>query len=393
MPRDTATPQEITAIEHTKRGYGLWRGEVIHPDDPRMDAIIASGDPITDTKGFGLRYVPVRGAGRVAHFRAHDPEMLGKALDAAFPSVHDAVVRLVAEDIRAGGYDALVRWCAAGSLPERFEVAEVTVEKDVRASGKNYRPDISVWHSEGGRVELEVVNTHPPDGGRLKAAWGEGHFVLTLGIRDVVEKIVFSESRGVVPEDTELRALLGLRRFRLCGGEGGARDTADVVWRDLNLSAYAMQLRAELRKAYWTDQRFVVVPFTTCICTTFSEVDDSRDVMGEFYGVLHSHIQGHKDAVAGSRWVRHVRSIAAEITQPHPSLDLTSKTSETFLDSFSLACREPPGVRRLRYALCAVWHIRLQHLILAAHFLESILFCDAPHERNNPLHIDERGIK
>jgi hypothetical protein len=73
MPRGTQQTQGITALEHTKRGYGLWRGEVIHPDDPRMDEIIASGYPITDTKGFGLHYVPVRGAGRIAHFRAHDP--------------------------------------------------------------------------------------------------------------------------------------------------------------------------------------------------------------------------------------------------------------------------------------------------------------------------------
>jgi hypothetical protein len=250
MPRDDQNTQApvraITAIEDTKRGYGLWRGEVIHPDDPRMDEIVASGDPITDTKGFGLRYMPVRGAGRVAHFRAHDPEKLGQALDRAFPLVHDAVVRLVAEDIRAGGYDSLARWCAGGSLPGRFDVAEVSVEKWVSASGRRYVPDISVRHPASGRIELEVVNTHLPDGGRLAAAWGDGHVVLTLGIRGVVENIVFSEARGVVPDDAALRALLGLRKFRLCGGEDGAREHMATVWRDLDMAVYGEELAGRL---------------------------------------------------------------------------------------------------------------------------------------------------
>lgn len=254
MPRDNSDMQApvrgITAIENTKRGYGLWRGEVIHPDDPRMDHIIASGDPITDTKGFGLRYIAKRGPRIVSHFAVHDSEKFSEVLDRVFEeSAHDAVVRLVAEDIRRGGYDALVRWCAGGSLPGRFTVAEVSVEKRVSAGGRRYAPDISVWHPAGGRVELEVVNTHPPDGGRLEAAWGDGHVVLTLGIRDVVEKIVFSEARGVVPDDAKLRTLLGLRKFRLCGGEDGARERMAVVWRDLDMAVYADELAGRLKVA------------------------------------------------------------------------------------------------------------------------------------------------
>lgn len=254
-PKDTGAQVGLTAPEDTKRGYGLWRGEVIHPADPRMDDILASGDPITDTKGLGLRYTPVRGASRIEHFRA-SADQLSAALDEVFPDVHDAVVRLVAEDVQARGFEALKDWCVSAALPDPFEVWEVRTE--MRCDG--YRPDICVRHPEGGQIELEVVNTHAPESARLDKAWGAGHIVLSLRIRDVVEQIVFSAGRGVVPEDGELRALLRGRRFRLCGQSYLPRAVVHR-WRDLNLAAYAQTLLAELAQEWETYNAEILRPF------------------------------------------------------------------------------------------------------------------------------------
>lgn len=247
--RLTEQTRTRTALEDTKRGYGLWRGEVIHPADPRMDAITASNDPITDTKGLGLRYIPVRGPHVLPHFRVHDPEKFSAVLDRMYPAIHDAVVRIVAEDVRAGGFEALARWCVGGVLPEPFAVAGVDVEGRCEAGGVHYRPDVSVLHPEGGRIELEVVNTHAPEARRLEAAWDAGHIILSLRIRDLVEDVVFSEGRGAVPEDSVLREMLRGRRFRLCGC-GRVPETVQALWRDLNLAGYAGELRAAIR-SYW----------------------------------------------------------------------------------------------------------------------------------------------
>jgi hypothetical protein len=244
MTTEVLSVQARTAIDDTKRGYGLWRGEVLHPASPRVAAALASGEPITDTKGLGLRYVPVRGDKVIPHFRVHDPEKFSAALDRAFPAVHDAVVRLVAEDVRAGGFAALERWCASGCLPEPFEVWEVRVE--MRCDG--YRPDICVRHPEGGQIELEVINTHAPEKVRLDKAWGAGHIVLSLRIRDLVEALVFSEGRGLVPDDETLRGLLKGRRFALCGRESVPNEV-HAVWRDLNMQAYAVVLGARLSES------------------------------------------------------------------------------------------------------------------------------------------------
>ncbi len=259
-PKDTEAQVGLTAPEDTKRGYGLWRGEVIHPADPRMDEILASGDPITDTKGLGLRYTPVRGSYAVQHFRVNDPDKFSVALDVAFPDVHDVVVRLVAGDIRERGFAALKDWCVSTALPEPFEVWEVRTE--MRCDG--YRPDICVLHTEGGQIELEVVNTHAPEASRLDKAWGAGHIVLSMHIRDVVEKIVFSAGRGVVPEDAELRALMKGKRFRLSGRSQMPRAVAQR-WKDLNLAAYAQTLLGELRQAWATYIAEVVRPLELVI--------------------------------------------------------------------------------------------------------------------------------
>jgi hypothetical protein len=343
------------------------------------------------------------------------PEMLGGALDAAFPSVHDAVVRVVAEDIRAGGYDALARWCAAGSLPERFKVAEVTVEKKVTAEGREYQPDIAVWHSEGGRVELEVVNTHPPDAGRLEAAWCAGHFVLTLGIRDVVEKLVFSEARGVVPDDETLRALLGQRKFRLYGDTGGARETAYVAWRDLNLSAYAMELRAELRAAYWEDRRSVVSILADICCGCMGsdipfEHGDTRAMRGihRMFRALMRAAEGDSENVfparsrhpgsSKQRWsiaAREFREALGHASAPHPDFVRVAAKADVFLDQFDRA-HEPAGVRRLRYTLAAVWYCRKKHLAESADMANSLIGFGHPKggkHRRMPLAATEQGIK
>lgn len=403
----------LTAIEHTKRGYGLWRGEVIHPADARMDAIIASGDPITDTKGLGLRYVAVRGRSVIPHFRVNDPDKFSAALDRAFPAVHDAIVRVVAEDIRTGGYDALARWCEGPALPEAFRVADVAVEKPCCEGGVSYRPDIVVAHGEGGRIELEVVNTHAPEGPRAEAAWAAGHIVLTMRVRDLVEQIVFSEGRDVVPDAAALREMLRGRRFRLAGRE---RVSADVlaIWRDLNLSAYAMELRARLRAGYREDYIGVVeiVEDILAGCAS-SDIDYRRgneralrDVYDRFHvlqwaandkieNVFPPRVKDPRDSK--HRWsiaAREFRERLQAVTAPHPALLRTDAAANAFLDQFDRA-HEPVGARRLRYTVAAVWHCRKRRLQAAADEASMYVGFGNPKNgkhRRHPLMATEEGI-
>lgn len=393
MPYDTEETQAavvngLNAIEHTKRGYGLWRGEVIHPASDMAAKAAESGEPITDTKGLGLRYVLVRGAMVLPHFRVHDPERFSAALDRAFPAVHDAIVRLVADDIRAGGFDALMRWCARSSLPEAFDLAGVFVEKPCDAGGVSYRPDIVAAHSEGGRIELEVVNTHAPGAARCEAAWQAGHLVLSLGVRDLVEQIVFSEGRDVVPDDALLRDMLRGRKFRLAGRER-VGEAVLAVWRDLNLSAYAMSLRSYLRAAYQADAEDVQGPICEILNTVSgSDLDDRVKVRGPLRNLYDSFW-----VLWGGGWAAHDLEMFLErlerASRPHPLLAAASADVEGFLDEFDRAAREPVGVRRLRYCLAAVWHVRKMRLKAAAINAADILELDAA---NCVLNATEEGI-
>jgi hypothetical protein len=409
-----ASVDGLTAIEHTKRGYGLWRGEVIHPADVRMDTIVASGDPITDTKGLGLRYVPVRGERVLPHFRVHDPEKFSAALDLAFPAVHDAIVRLVAADVRAGGYAALARWCDGGALPDTFTVADVTVEKPCSAGGVSYRPDIVVTHGEGGRIELEVVNTHAPEGPRVEAAWAAGHVVLTMRVRDLVEQIVFSDGRDVVPCDEALPGLLRGRRFRLAGRESMGAEVL-AVWRDLNLSEYAMEMREALRAAYRADVRAVTEPIAEIACgVTGSDIEvrvrrDPRlqEVHRLFQLLMAARYSGPESVFTSRqkdpRRIQHLWAIAARdfrealaaASSPCESLVQSDEDASIFLDQFDRASHEPPGIRRLRYAVAAVWYCRKRRLLDAADMANSLInFGDRKNgaHRRHPLVATEEGI-
>jgi hypothetical protein len=354
--------QARTAIDDTKRGYGLWRGEVLHPASPRVAAALASGEPITDTKGLGLRYVPVRGDKVIPHFRVHDPEKFSAALDRAFPAVHDAVVRLVAEDVRAGGFAALERWCASGCLPEPFEVWEVRME--MRCDG--YRPDICVRHPEGGQIELEVINTHAPEKVRLDKAWGAGHIVLSLRIRDLVEALVFSEGRGLVPDDETLRGLLKGRRFALCGRESVPREV-QVVWRDLNLAAYCEHLSFELKTAWRHYYPHLLETVSMLSGGLRSDVDDDgvRDQCDHVYDLLY---QGYEGSVSGFLpfWWNPLMDALKFGCKPSSAFLVRVRQAETFIDAHGIAAdaRSPSAlaVRRLRRRLKAMARIKRRQL-------------------------------
>lgn len=342
-PKDTGAQVGLTAPEDTKRGYGLWRGEVIHPADPRMDEILASGDPITDTKGLGLRYTPVRGGSRVEHFRANT-EQLSAALDGVFPDVHNAVVRLVAEDIRARGFEALKDWCVSSALPEPFEVWEVRTE--MRCDG--YRPDICVRHPEGGQIELEVVNTHAPEAGRLDKAWDAGHIVLSMRIRDVVEKIVFSAGRGVVPEDDELRALLKGKRFRLSGRSQIPRAVAQK-WKDLNLAVYAQTLLSDLTQTWETYNAEIVRPLEKVISgeKVFRRPSARRGRIRAFGEAF------REPPPADARdlcelWGAAIRNTARDILSDNREFMSACRAGEQFCAEWLRASVQPESVRRLK---------------------------------------------
>jgi hypothetical protein len=343
-PKDTEAQVGLTAPEDTKRGYGLWRGEVIHPADPRMDEILASGDLITDTKGLGLRYTPVRGSYAVQHFRVNDPDKFSAALDVAFPDVHDAVVRLVAEDIRERGFAALKDWCVSSALPEPFEVWEVRTE--MRCGG--YRPDICVRHPEGGQIELEVVNTHAPESDRLEKAWGAGHIVLSMRIRDVVEKIVFSAGRGVVPEDDELRALLKGKRFRLSGRSQMPRAVAQK-WKDLNLAAYAQTLLGELTQAWETYNAEIVCPLEKVISgeKVFRRPSARRGRIRAFGEAFQEPPPADAKELCGL-WGAALRNAARDILNDNHELMSACRAGEQFCAEWLRASVQPESVRRLR---------------------------------------------
>lgn len=352
-PKDTEAQVGLTAPEDTKRGYGLWRGEVIHPADPRMDEILASGDPITDTKGLGLRYTPVRGSYAVQHFRVNDPDKFSAALDVAFPDVHDAVVRLVAEDIRERGFAALKDWCVSSALPEPFEVWEVRTE--MRCDG--YRPDICVRHPEGGQIELEVVNTHAPESDRLEKAWGAGHIVLSMRIRDVVEKIVFSAGRGVVPEDDELRALLKGRRFTLCG-RSEVSEEVRAVWRDLNLAAYCEDLSHELKRA-WRVYHYRLSETAVMLGGgTRSAVDceDAKERCEYAYDLIYRRCDGRVSGFLQG-WYRPLLESLRLAFAPDENFLAKLSVAESFLSNFEQARDSDAAgkaAKRLRYRIAAM---------------------------------------
>jgi len=356
MTTEVLSVQARTAIDDTKRGYGLWRGEVLHPASPRVAAALASGEPITDTKGLGLRYVPVRGDKVIPHFRVHDPEKFSAALDRAFPAVHDAVVRLVAEDVRAGGFAALERWCASGCLPEPFEVWEVRVE--MRCDG--YRPDICVRHPEGGQIELEVINTHAPEKVRLDRAWGAGHIVLSLRIRDLVEALVFSEGRGLVPDDETLRGLLKGRRFGLCGRESVPREV-QVVWRDLNLAAYCEDISAGLKTA-WRKHRYELSEVSFMLGGgNRGDTDDSvRPRCERAYDMLYLG-WGRGPSGFDSLWYTPLLAEIKRACAPDPEFLTRLRDAENFLTAFEHATAltaSTQAARKLRYRLAAMARIK-----------------------------------
>jgi len=361
MTHDDVETQEavdgLTAFEDTKRGYGLWRGEVIHPADPRMDMILASGDPITDTKGLGLRYTPIRRAGALPHFSVRDREGFSEVLNRTFPVVHDAIVRVIAEDIRVRGFDALVDWCQKNALPERFEVWQVRVE--MRCDG--YRPDICVLHPEGGRIELEIVNTHAPEDVRLEKAWGAGHIVLSMAVRDVVEQIVFSRGRGLVPDDAVLLEMLRRKRFTLCG-RSQVSERVQAVWRDMNLAAYCENLAFALKQA-WKPYRYRLEETDYALGGGgMSMVDDpvTRARCAGAYAVLS---RGYEGSVAGflPLWWR---PLMAELRLAcAPDTDFLGRLIEAqrFLASFGCASDSTASARaakRLRFRIAAMRRVR-----------------------------------
>jgi hypothetical protein len=202
-----AIADSITAVMNTKRQYGLWRGQIVHPAQSDIDEILKSGDPITDSKGFGVRYTLVRAEGRIPHFSVRDAEFRA-VVDTSYPAFHHAAVRVLAKFLRTNGYVGLRRLVRKNDLPpSRFEVGEVYTEKTYTVGGVTYRPDIVVVSRDARypRIEMEVVNSHGPSKERLAAAEQDGALVLWMHIRDLVDEAIFNPSRELtVPGDSVL---------------------------------------------------------------------------------------------------------------------------------------------------------------------------------------------
>ena len=263
MPRDDPKTQDpqiryVAAVTNTRHGNGLWRGQLVHPefgtvnDDgaptgTSIEDVVASGDPITDTKGLGIRLFWRRPANVVAHFFIRD-DTYAEAMRTAYPAFHHAAVRVLAAHIREGGWRALRRLVVCNAFPKKpFRIGRVDTERMFCINGEAYRPDIVVEHAEPGypRIELEIVNCHPPTTARLRAAQTEGALVLSMNIRPIIQThILNGASAGFVPPDDELLEMLSRARF----ADVQRKDSADhctfrVVWRDRDTVKYLEELR------------------------------------------------------------------------------------------------------------------------------------------------------
>lgn len=249
MPRDTAERQArfVTAVENTKHHYGLWRGQLVHPQfgvvtdegEPAgvtMSEVIESGDPITDAKGLGIRLFWRAPKGVIPHFFIRD-DHYAALMEAAGSRFHDAAVRVLANFIREEGYSGLRSLVACKAFPKTpFAFGGVYVERDICVNGVPYRPDITVEHAVAGypRIELEVVNQHPPKSDRLRAARAEGALVLSMNIYDLVQHYILDgRSRDFVPPDDELLARLKNLRFAdVKRGDSTEHHTFQAQWLD-----------------------------------------------------------------------------------------------------------------------------------------------------------------
>lgn len=255
-PKDFEEQGDIAAIPNTKRGLGLWRGQIVHPADGRLpeikDAMRRGAESITCAKGL-VKLSPVRASvrGATAHFRVNDPDYVAK-IESAYPEFHHAAVRVIANYLSAEGYAGLRRLCYRTCLPEaEFTVGAVARERVFKVCGVIYRPDIVVEPVQEGypRVELEVVNTHGPGEERLKAARAEYALVLWMNIRDLVEKYVSDDRQVLVPDDETLLAAL-LRLWFTAPLDRESYAAASLArWKDLDQAKYMRHLRESLRDA------------------------------------------------------------------------------------------------------------------------------------------------
>lgn len=262
MPRDYRKTQDpqiryVAAVTNTRHGNGLWRGQLVHPEfgtvnddgEPTgtsIEDVVASGDPVTDTKGLGIRLFWRRPANVVAHFFVRD-DTYAEAMRTAYPAFHHAAVRVLAAHIREGGWKALRRLVVCSTFPKKpFKIGRVDTERTFCINGETYRPDIVVEHAEPGypRIELEVVNRHWPEPSRLHAARTEGALVLCMNIYDIVQSHILSgASASFIPPDDELLNMLSRARF----ADVQRKDSADhctfqIVWRDRETVKYLEEL-------------------------------------------------------------------------------------------------------------------------------------------------------
>lgn len=263
MPRDTQSTQErfVAANRDTKHHHGLWRGQLVHPqfgvvtgeDVPLgvpMEDIVASGDPITDAKGLGIRFFWRAPKNAIPHFFIRDDHYFA-VMQSAFPTFHHAAVRVLAKYVEETGYAGLRKIVACDAFPKTEFSFGVFVEHPIVVNGTKYQPDILIEHHAEGypRIELEVVNRHWPEPGRLRAARAENALVLCMNIYDLVQECVMDgKTETFVPSDRDL--LERLKRLRFTDGKRG--DSAEhhnfqLVWLDKEHVPYLRGLRKELR--------------------------------------------------------------------------------------------------------------------------------------------------
>lgn len=242
-------PDTKNALEDTKRGYGLWCGEVIHPANKEaVERARTSDQPITDTKGLGFRYVAVWPEDGTPHFRIHEPDRYTKAVTLAASTVHDRVVALVHGLLYREGYEGLKSVCFSTDIPDTpFEFESVLCETDRVTDSGRYRPDITIIPKSKNYpvIELEVVYTHEPSEVRIARAKSVDALVLVCNIRGSVEHKIFDASADMNFTDSDLLAIVKRHRFRW-PRLAGSKSPALVLWQDLDQLLYAKNLQAQM---------------------------------------------------------------------------------------------------------------------------------------------------
>ena len=180
-----------------------------------------------------------------AHFRHHTASSCDALAAHHRETLHDHVRDAAHSLLRSGVHASRIVSDARGlAMPK----GRAVVEEAHTAGGTLYRPDITVHPIDGEAaptLELEVIYSHEPTVGRLRAAAEDGRIVGVLNIssieRDYYKKLWWNEAWDIPDAAREfvLRA-----RFRILGQREIRERVQGIVWRIYKQATVRQEHRA-----------------------------------------------------------------------------------------------------------------------------------------------------